>query len=275
MGRSRFALTDWHDAILERSDDSRFPIAKQTLRSIHFRRPSGVVVAHFAASGVPVVGPGTFADFAGDTSDFQIEGVATSYATAHSTATTPVSVYQYVQVGQTRISDFRGCYRGYLAFDTSSITAENNVLSVTKTLTPVYLAVDDAFSVQIRQYNWAGHTTQQQFEELLSAPEDDAIWHTTIGLSLNTPATSDPLDPAWINCTGTTYYGLLSSRDAAAVEPDPWSNEFVRLASADNATEGYWPYLTITYEPALEAPTSLTAVAISQTQIWLGWSYGG
>ena len=184
-------------------------------------------------------------DFAGGTADYSIYGDDADYATASSTSD-GTFIATIIYVGQSKPSRYR-LYRGLVIFDTSTVDDDATITQANLTLT----ATDDDsttdFDVQIVKYVLTG-TRETDWDGVLSSDADSSIWRNTSGMSKNTPYASGNLSTAWINKTGNTGYGLRSSRDKNGDVPTGY--EFIHLASASHATEGYRPVLSVTYTAA-------------------------
>lgn len=246
----RYGLSDWHEAILERVAGSRFPIVTQTPKSIHFRRPSGVIEAHFCGGGRPALGPGTFADYLSASTDGHVYGEDMTYATARSTSVGTRDWAGYMYIGQTKAGPY-GVYRGFLAFDTSGIPDDNVVTGVTMTLTPTDDYTTTDFDVVFTQCNWLSpisSNAEADFDAALAATAEANIWRNTSGISVGTQYTSGALDTAWVSKTGVTRYAVLSSRDIAGTTPT--GQEQLGIACNEHATEAYRPMLSVTYGAA-------------------------
>ena len=185
-------------------------------------------------------------DFASGASYGTVRGANATYSTAHSTAA--LSYVNRLYVGQT--TSFI-CYRGYLKFDTSSIPDTDTVDQVILRMVALTDQSTADFDVQIVKYNWsaqdplASGNMEAAYDGCLAANADDSIWRNTNGMSINTQYTSGNLSTAWVNKTGTTYYGLRSNLDANATQPSALQN--VILATPDDATANYRPCLIVDY----------------------------
>jgi hypothetical protein len=243
--KSKYALTSWHDAVLERSDDSRFPIVKQTLHSIHFRRPSGVITAHFSSRGTPVAGPGTWWDYLMDgvSDGWHGQGANAVYATARSTYSTGTNI---AYIGQRLLAGTYTCYRSFYAFPTGTIEDSATINDVTLTLTCQGDSSDTDFDVEIVKCAWASIYTDTAYDLALSADADSSIWRNTSGMALDTPYTSGSLSGAWIVKTGDTKYALRSSLDTTATPPTGYEN--IQLYSWNDADVTRRPTLKVDYD---------------------------
>lgn len=175
-----------------------------------------------------------------DTDDKYIYGANAVYATAHTTSTGDNKTNDANVVGQRLDGDHR-CYRSYLVFDTSTITASFSVLAASLTMTCVSDQSTTDFDVLIRSQDW-GASREADYDGALTASAV-ATWRSTSGIAEDTPYTTAVL-PAGINKTGDTKYSLISSRDLAATVPTGY--ERILLGAQEYATQAHRPYLTIT-----------------------------
>ncbi len=215
---------------------------------------TGVPLAWLAGASYPVV---VDPDYTGSTSDGEVSGASTTYATARSTSTAANILAQYMYLGQSRVLVSKAytytCYRAFLRFDTSSIGSGSTVTQVNLTLSLTSDNSDTDFDVQIIKQDWSGEveltdTTGKRetaYDNCLSGTADDSTWRNTSGVSANTPYASGNLNNSWVSLTGNTYYSLISSRDVASTTPTGY--EMVVVASQNNTTSGYRPFLTVTY----------------------------
>lgn len=195
-------------------------------------------------------------DFEGMTADGHILGQhGTDYATARSTSVSATyGATDYIALGQ----DTYGAtgftiYRAYELFDTSSIGAGSTVTQVNlKLYVQNNLSATD-FDVQIVKYNWSEWAADQAnatkretaYDGCLAGTADDSIWKNTADISAGSAYTSGNLSTAWVSKTGTTYYGLRSSRDKNGDAPT--GDEWIDLGYAGHTTVGRRPVLTVTY----------------------------
>ena len=208
---------------------------------------TGVPVSWLASAIYPVV---IDPDFAADTADGYVYGDNGTYATAHSTATTFGNTGGFFFVGQRTVFH---CYRSYLKFDTSVIGYGANVTQVNQKMVCPSDSTDTDFDVVIKKQDWSASdpvsnaNKETVYDGCLAAANDDNIWRNTNGMSINTQYASGNLATNWINKTGFTYYGLISSLDVSATQPT--NDEYIQIASQENATPAYRPILTVLYAP--------------------------
>jgi hypothetical protein len=201
----------------------------------------------------------TTQNFACSSGDGQVNGESSSYSTARGTAVDYDSTGTTYYVGQTYTGGIYLVYRAFLKFDTSSIPDDAIIDQINLKLVATTDNSTTDFNVIIKKFNWASYdpvsagNMESVFDGILSATADDNIWRSTSGISTNTQYSSGNLNINWINKTGYTYYGLISSRDISGTQPT--GSENVRLASQENATSAYRPILTIEYhEPSSWIP---------------------
>jgi len=200
-------------------------------------------------------------DFAGGTADGFIMGEnGSSYAVAHSTSTSAYyGATDYIDCGQDTYGSGARVNRAFFLFDTSSIGSGNVVTQVN-----LYLYVQSNqsvtdFDVQIVKYDWSEWAADQSnatkretaYDGCLAAAADDSIWKNTADIVVSKAYTSGNLSTAWVNKTGTTYYGLRSSRDLNADAPT--GDEFIAIGYSGHATEARRPVLSVTYTAGLLA----------------------
>jgi hypothetical protein len=196
-------------------------------------------------------------DFAGGTADCEIKGGSTVYATARATSTAIAATAWQMNIGQYLSGSDYYVLRLFVLFDTSSIGAGSTVTQVNLKMYN-YLSSDGSatdFDIQIVKCDWsalAGAITNATYREnaydaCLSSDADDSILVNTVSIDASRKQwTSGNLSTAWVSKTGTTYYGLRSSRDLNADVPT--GNEYVGMVSADYTT--YRPILVVTYTEA-------------------------
>lgn len=183
-------------------------------------------------------------DYTGGTGDTCYAGSNADFATAHSTAThTYAGAESYVGCWPTFF-----VFRSFFLFDTSGIPDDATITQVNLTLTKTAGGTQTNFDVLIVKQNWAGKTREEAYDECLTADLDDSIFANSANISTNTPKTSGNLSTTWINKTGTTYYSILSSLDRSNTQPANY--QYLVFASANHATAGYRPVLTVTYTEA-------------------------
>jgi len=187
-------------------------------------------------------------DYSGVTGDGYMTGNNATYGTARSTSTSFASTLTTIAIGQ-----MTGYYifRGLLKFDTSSIPDADTISQVNLKAVCTTNASTTDFDVVIQKQNWsaqdplAAGTREAAYDGCLAATADDNIWRNTNGISTLTQYTSGNLSVSWPSKTTYTYYGLISSRDVSATAPT--GNEYIEIASQENATSGYRPVLTVTH----------------------------
>lgn len=197
-------------------------------------------------------------DFAGGANDGLILGSKTTYAASHSTSSSFTYTGTQANFGQRKISANEWwIMRLLFLFDTSSIgsggtvTQANLVLNMRDrtTIYPnAYIIQNDWSALNAAPTN-ATHRETAFDACLTSTKETNGISGLTGGLGAKT---SGNLDTAYINKTGITYYGLLSTRDYDGTEPT--GAEYCMMAFSENATESYRPVLSVTYTAAAGIP---------------------
>jgi len=260
----------------------RAPIVKRSLNSIHFERDQvgdqRVMQAFFRVK--PVVAPINFAARAfqmirsigwrqtalmlamtpllttlnqvSNAADARVYGQSTTYSSARSTSSSGDTGLTVFTVGQQFSSPTYFVYRSFLKFDTASLTLAASISQVNLSLTVKTNGSVTDFDVQIIKHDWSaqdpinsGGREESVFDNCLSGATDDNIWRNTSGISINTPYSGGNLNTVWINRTGNTYYSLRSSLDFS--NTTPVGDEFINIASAENATSAHRPLLTVVY----------------------------
>lgn len=192
-------------------------------------------------------------DYSGDTSDGTMysNDVAT-FASARNTSDTldTAGANLYVGMNKTSSADW-WVYRSAAKFNTSGIPDADTISQVNMKLTCTNDSSTTDFNVVIRKYNWSASdplgsgNRETVFDGILAATSDTNIWRSTSGMSLNTQYASGDLTTSWVNVTGNTYYGLISSRDVSNTTPT--GPEQISLASQNHATSAYRPVLTVAH----------------------------
>lgn len=183
--------------------------------------------------------------------DGYVRGQHAVYATAHATSTS-VDITNPIVVGQHFTAAIYYCSRGLLKFNTTLIGAGSEIVSATMTLVPTIIdGPTRNFDISIVKYNWSANdplsagNKEAAFDGVIAAIQD-VVFRNTSGMVIGTPYTSPPLDPTWINKTGPTYYGLVSSLDQAASAPS--GAEQIRFGSANDSLPANLPILTVVYQ---------------------------
>ena len=196
-----------------------------------------------------------------DSGDGGLYGQNAVYATAHSTVGTLYGGIKHY-VGQGVSGGVYYIYRIFMKFDTSVIPDSDTITQVNMKLVAVGDLTAKDFDVVIKKADWSAYDPASSankdsiYDLILSASSDTHIWRNTNGMSLNTQYTSGNLDTAWVNKSGYTYYGLISSRDISSTEPS--SEEDIQIASQNHGTSGYRPILTITHLPVGGHPVAVS-----------------
>jgi hypothetical protein len=173
-----------------------------------------------------------------------------SYDTAHSTSDAYYDAMAYMSIGQEWGGSAYYCYRGFVEFDTSGINDTDSITQVNLRMTCTGDNSTTDFTIRIHKYDWSSPIGAANREANYDGALDgiyDADWRGTSGMSTNTPYNSQNLDTTWVQKTGITRYTLLSSRDIGAGTA-PSGQEKANIASQNNATASYRPYLAVTTE---------------------------
>lgn len=193
-------------------------------------------------------------DFGSGANDGAIVGDKTTYADARSTS----SLFRYTVaayiVGQRKVSDTQyWVMRHFYLFDTSSIGAGSTVNQANLVLNMRDREVQTSFYLYITQCDWSAlaadptNTTHMEtaYDNCLSGTKETNTLGEYTGTTGLGTKTSGNLATAYINKTGITYYGVLSSRDYENLGVT--DNQYVSFAFSENTTPAYRPYLTVTY----------------------------
>lgn len=192
----------------------------------------------------------TIVDFPCMAVDGYVYGQSSVYSGSHSTSAGFDSISNYAYVGQTYIAPNYYCMRGYLKFNTTTLSAAATILQANIIMV---CTIDDSavdFDLDIIKYDWSSYDpvaagNRETVYDGILAGTKDVTWRNSSGISLNTQYTSPDLDTAWINPGGYTYYALRSSRDFSTSTPS--GGERIAVATQDNATSSYRPVLRISY----------------------------
>lgn len=191
-------------------------------------------------------------DYSASTDDDYVYGSNATYSTARSTsAAYGGSGNNFVLVGQRYTGGEKRVARAGLKFDTSGIPDGDSISDCVMKLVCVSDSSVTDFDVVIQKQDWSGQDpigagNREAFYDNCLAATQDAVWRNTSGMSLNTQYTSPSLDVTRVSKTGHTYYSLISSRDVSATDPGT-GDEDIQVASANHATSGYRPVLTVTH----------------------------
>ena len=210
-----------------------------------------VPYAWLAAAVYPVrVDP---TSYYGATTDGQIRGQNSTYATCRDTSTdldvSGISFY----LGQ-RWSTFYQIWRSYIEIDTSGIADTDTVTQANLYLTVSSNYMTYAFTRRVHKYDWespiAAGNRETNYDGALASTYD-ADWP---GESPSIPTASSNLDTTWIKKLAgeKTRYTLLSSKDVSSTAPT--GREFFIIHSQEATTEAYRPYLAVTVAAAGGVP---------------------
>lgn len=209
-------------------------------------------------------------DYAADAADGRVNGQNAAYATARSTAAAFDVTAETMAVGQRVPGDYY-VYRAFAKFDTSAIPDTDVISQVNLKLVCTIDSSTTDFDIQIAKYDWSAVdpitalNMEAAYDGCLAATLDDNIWRNTSGMSINTQYTSGNLATDWVSKTGATYYGIRSKEDTN--NSAPAGNEFVALASQDNATAGYRPLLAVVHA-GVGQPMMARGVAVPGLRQW-------
>lgn len=157
-----------------------------------------------------------------------IIGSNADYATAHSVVSNKSD--RFIKVGQVLNDGTYGVYRGTLYFDTSSLGAGAAISKVNLIYTPTIYDDKSATDFDLlivdpsTAWGYQEFYSTANYNALLTDTIDGLFWNTSSGSGVRTSAN---LSTSWVNKTGITRYGLLSSRDRDGTQPT--GNEYVEL----------------------------------------------
>lgn len=246
-----FPLPSAEDANGDRPQTRRFARTVDGVQYVY----TGVPVTWLASAAYPVaIDP----DYAGMSADGYVYGSSDiDYSTARSTSISYATGGTTVPCGQTKGGSTYQVYRPLLKFDVSSIPDTDAIMQINMKLVATADWSDTDFDVQIIKQDWSAQdpltdlNRETAYDNCLAGTADGGSpWRNTSGMSINTQYTSPNLDTDWFPASATAaYYSLRSKRDADNISPV--SAEFIRLATADHATEAYRPVLTVLHGAAL------------------------
>jgi hypothetical protein len=227
----------------------------------------GVVVAPMA--GTLVAGPDE-ATFYSTASDGELEKCdQPPYSAIHGAPSGTVNAGNVrIHIGQLVYGSALCIYRGGLFFDTSSLPDHATITSAT--LSP-YGSEDQSgtdFDITVVD----GSVLE---DPMVNSDYGDLLPQTTGGGTFNTAGFSttgyndialNAAGISWISKTGTTKFGLRSSRDISATSPA--GNEYVRIW-ANEKGEGYRPKLVVTY--TIPPPVGGEAYPVNKLAILTPW----
>lgn len=196
------------------------------------------------------------ANYQSDTGDVQVYGNNATYTTARSTASGIGNSSNTVNT----MGQYTGFYvqRFFVKFDTSPLPDDVTVTGATLSLAIGADFSTTDFDIKIHEYDWsasdpiAAGNQEAAFDGCLAATTGAVTWRNTSGIATNTRYDSPALSTARVSLTGFTYYCVISARDVSGTEPT--GNEFVHLATGNNAT--YYPRIDVEYSLPTATPTS-------------------
>jgi len=203
-----------------------------------------VLIPHawLAGAEYPVrVDPDTYV---ANADDGYIYGSDFVYASAQATSYREYSAQTYLRIGQSKVGALYTVYRAFIRFDTSAI--EGDVSQANLHATCVVDTSDTDFDIDIHKADWTSpHSANREanYDAAYSAAKDVTLRNTS-GIPTNTDIESPNLDTTRIITDGYTYLALKSSRDTSGTAPV--ANEYIDLASQNNDTAAYRPYLSVT-----------------------------
>ena len=183
---------------------------------------------------------------------YTVYGLSTSYSTARATSTGSNDFADYWTVGQWKNGANYYVYRAFLKFDTSVIPKYAAIEEVVMSLAiwSDYSATN--FNTHIVYYDWSGSdpigagNRETVFDGCL-ASGSYVDWGSSSGKSEDTPYASTALNRTWINRSGSTYFGFMSSRDEN--DDTPAGEEYLQFYPETHATVARRPILRVTYQP--------------------------
>lgn len=234
---------------------------------------TGVLLADLAGAQFPIIIDPDFADDLADS--YVLGGDASSYAGSRATCTDFGPSGSDVYAGQEDTRFDGGKFwadRGVIKFVTSSIGLTNVVDQVNLAMTVDFKLIQRDTDVNIVQADWSANdpvTTGNKdsvFDAVLAAATD-ALFKNTSAISAGGTYSSSNMSRAYINRTGTTYYGLICSGDQAA---SPLTSSLTAGAS-QRELAGFWsqdhanpPVLTILYSPTPFPPWARRTIRLQR-----------
>ncbi len=226
----------------------------------------GVVAVPMA--GKVGAGPGE-ATFYSTASDGGLEQSDINYSAVHDAPSGTVNAGSLrIRIGQSAAGSALYIYRGGLFFDTSSLPDDATITSATLSLYGSDHQLGTDFDITVVD----GSVLE---DPMVNSDYGDLLPQTTGGGTFNTAgfSTSGYNDIAlnaagisWISKTGTTKFGLRSSRDISVTPPT--GTEHLRIW-ANEKGEGYRPKLVVTY--TIAPPVGGEAYPVSRLAILAPW----
>jgi len=215
-----------------------------------------------AEGEILTIDPTTYTGYPGASeNDGYVEGSASDYFTARSSATGYDTSHDFLSIGQSYIS-FEGTYyvyRTFLKFDTSSIPSSATITSATLKLYGKDDVSNTDFYIRIQKWTDDTPINTGDFNEFDGVNYDDGGFSTS-SFTTSGYNTITISDYSIINKGGYTRLCLRSSRDIGSNTPS--QPEYVNVYSYDYGT-GYYPTLEVTYTtnnppdaPTLDSPSA-------------------
>jgi hypothetical protein len=182
-------------------------------------------------------------DITGETADGYIEGTSTT------TSATFDSSGVNINVGGRNVSGSPKVWRGYVKFNTSSLSSAASVERVNLQMYPNLANNNVAWIIYVRQYNWSANdpmaagTREAAWDGLLAAANSGIL--ATSADPAGTPVTSQDLPTAWVETEGNTYYGLWCNQEGYGYPTNQGGQH--QYSSANNATPSQRPLLMVEY----------------------------
>ena len=227
----------------------------------------------FGVVAVPIVekvgaGPDE-ATFYSTASDGGLQKSDQPYSVVHGASSGTVNAGSLrIRIGQSAAGSAFYIYRGGLFFDTSSLPDDATITSATLSLYGSDYQSGTDFDITVVD----GSVLE---DPMVNSDYGDLLHQATGGGTFNTAgfSTSGYNDIAlnaagisWISKTGTTKFGLRSSRDISATPPT--GPEHVRIW-ANEQGEGYRPKLVVTY--TIAPPVGGEAYPVNKLAIVAPW----
>jgi hypothetical protein len=173
-----------------------------------------------------------------------------------------------IRMGQSAAGSALYIYRGGLFFDTSSLPDDATITSATLSL----YGSDDQSGTDFDITVVDGSVLE---DPMVNSDYGDLLPQTTGGGTFNTAGFSitgyndialNAAGISWISKTGTTKFGLRSSRDISATGPG--GSEYVKIWAHEQG-EGYRPKLVVTY--TIPPPVGGEAYPVSKASLLAAW----
>jgi hypothetical protein len=231
----------WLPGWAQDAEGNRIPLLNWTSED-GTRLYSGVPASWLTNAAYPVVIDPDI-DVTGETADGYIEGTSTT------TSATFDSSGANINVGGRNVSGSPKVWRGYVKFNTSSLSSTASVERVNLQMYPNLINNNVAWTIYVRQYNWSANdpmvagTREAAWDGLLAAANSGILATSTN--PAGTPVTSQDLPTSWVETEGNTYYGLWCNQEGYGYPSNQGGQH--QYSSANHTTPSQRPLLMVEY----------------------------